>query len=442
MSQKYHLILFLVCSFFLGMTGKAQSYYFPPINGQEWETLAPESLSWCPENVDSLYRFLENNHTKAFILLQDGKIVLEQYFGTHTQNSYWYWASAGKTITAFMVGIAQQEGFLSIEDPTSDYLGAGWTNCTPEQEQQITILHQLTMTSGLDDEVPDNYCTFDSCLIYKADAGTRWSYHNAPYTLLDSVLQSATGNTLNNYVTQKLKTPIGMNGLFYKTGYNNVFFSDARSMARFGLLILNGGEWDGQRLMTEIAYFSHMTHPSQSLNQAYGYLWWLNGSSTFMVPGFQYVLPGSFSPHAPQDMIAALGKNGQFINVIPSSGQVWIRMGENPDSTEVPFLFNDRIWEYLNALDCTSLGVNNYTSATDNVHIFPNPAAETVTITANREMERVEIYSMDGKKVQFQELRADSGVLTINELSEGFYLLRIYMSGGLSVTRKMIKTCY
>jgi len=141
-------------------------------------------------------------------------------------------------------------------------------------------------------------------------------------------------------------------------------------------------------------------------------------------------------------MIAALGKNGQFINVIPSSGQVWIRMGENPDSTEVPFLFNDRIWEHLNALDCNGSSVRNFISSTDNVHIFPNPATEIVTIKANGEMERVEIYSMDGKKVKFQELRADRGVLTINELPEGFYLLRIYMIGGLSVTRKMIKTSY
>ena len=161
-----------------------------------------------------------------------------------------------------------------------------------------------------------------------------------------------------------------------------------------------------------------------------------------MVPGFQYVLPGSFSPHAPQDMIAALGKNGQFINVIPSRGQVWIRMGDNPDSTEVPFLFNDRIWEYLNALDCTGSGVRNFIFAADNVQIFPNPATETITVTANGEMERIEIYAMDGKKVQIHELRADRSVLTINELPEGFYLLKIYMSGGISVTRKMIKTSY
>jgi CubicO group peptidase (beta-lactamase class C family) len=92
-----------------------------------------------------------------------------------------------------MTGIAQQEGHLSISDTTSNYLGQGWTICTPQQEEKITIRHQLTMTSGLKDDVPDHYCTLDTCLIYQADAGARWAYHNGPYTLLDSVIEVATG---------------------------------------------------------------------------------------------------------------------------------------------------------------------------------------------------------------------------------------------------------
>ena len=157
----------------LSFGSKAQSLYFPPLTGDEWETVAPSSLGWCDERIDSLYDLLEENNTKAFIVLKDGKIVLEKYFGTFVQDSAWYWASAGKSLTACLVGIAQQEGFLSIEDTTSSYLGEGWTACTSDQEEKITIRHQLTMTTGLDDQVPENYCTLDTCLIYKADAGTR-----------------------------------------------------------------------------------------------------------------------------------------------------------------------------------------------------------------------------------------------------------------------------
>ncbi|MFN5735739.1 MAG: serine hydrolase domain-containing protein, partial [Flavobacteriales bacterium] len=308
------LILFLGCFF----GGKSQNLYFPPTVGSAWDTLAPASLGYCQPKIDSLYTFLEDNSTKAFILLKDGKIVLEKYFGGHTATSPWQWASAGKTITAFIVGIAQQEGHLSITDTTAQYLGQGWTNATPQQEEKITVRHQLTMTSGLDDGVPDHYCTLDTCLNYLANAGTRWAYHNGPYTLLDQVIANATGQSLNSYTTQKLKTPTGMTGSFFSVGYNNVFFSTARSMARFGLLILNQGNWNGNQLLTDAAYFNEMVNTSQNLNNSYGYLWWLNGKANFMVPTLQTVFPGYMCPNAPADMISAIGSGGQFLNVVPS----------------------------------------------------------------------------------------------------------------------------
>ncbi|MFZ1678406.1 MAG: serine hydrolase domain-containing protein [Saprospiraceae bacterium] len=193
-------ILFVLPTLFM----HAQSLYFPPLVGNTWDTLSPSSLGWCTDQISPLFDYLESTNTKAFIVLKDGKIVIEKYFGTFTRDSIWYWASAGKTLTSFMVGIAQQENKLSISDTTSQYLGQGWTNCTTAQEDKITIRHQLTMTTGLDDGVPENYCTLDTCLIYKADAGTRWAYHNAPYTLLDEVIQNATGVSLNVYINQKL----------------------------------------------------------------------------------------------------------------------------------------------------------------------------------------------------------------------------------------------
>jgi hypothetical protein len=166
----------------------SQSLYFPPASG-EWATMDPQELNWCSDRIDSLYQYLETNQSKAFVLLKDGKIVLESYFNGHSETANWYWASAAKTLTAFMVGQAQQQGLLDIDEPTSNYLGQGWTSCTPNQEQAITIRNQLTMTTGLNDGVIDDDCTESDCLEYLADAGSRWAYHNAPYTLLDSVMQ-------------------------------------------------------------------------------------------------------------------------------------------------------------------------------------------------------------------------------------------------------------
>jgi uncharacterized protein (TIGR02145 family) len=344
----------LVALWFLMSRLHAQPLYFPPQSPGLWDTLPPSTLGWCPARIDSLYALLDSNDTKAFILLKDGKIVLEKYFAGHSPNTLWRWASAGKTVTATLAGIAQQENLLQITDTTSTYLGPGWSNLTSAQEERINLRHQLTMTTGLDDGVPDLYCTDDTCLTYLVPPGTRWAYHNAPYTLLDPVLENATGRTLNQYLNQKIKTPTGMDGQFIVSGYNRVLFSTARSMARFGLLMLNRGVWNGVPILSDTAYFGQMTRSSQTLNQAYGYLWWLNGTSTHMVPRLRTVFSGPMFPSAPMDMIAALGSEGQFINVIPSTNMIWIRMGETPPSVPVDYLFNNVVWNAINQLICNT----------------------------------------------------------------------------------------
>ena len=170
--------------------------YFPPISGDAWEATSPESLEWDTSKIADLYKFLDDGSTRAFLVLKDGKIVLEHYAGKDilkisdfTKNSKWYWASAGKTLTSFLVGQAMVDGYLSLSDKSSKHMG-NWTALTSEQEDKITVKHQLTMTSGLDDS-GNSDCTDQNCLTYKADPGERWAYHNAPYTLLDSVIQGA-----------------------------------------------------------------------------------------------------------------------------------------------------------------------------------------------------------------------------------------------------------
>ena len=417
----------IIISFFLffGFSKlSAQNIYFPPLNGNTWDTITPQTLGYCQPKIDSLYNYLEANNTKAFILLKDGKIVLEKYFGTHTATTPWQWASAGKTITSFMTGIAQQEGYLSITDTTSSYLGQGWTNCTPEQEQKITIWNQLTMTSGLDDGGLDPFCTIDSCLVYNAEPGMRWAYHNAPYTLLDSVIENATGQTLNSYTTQKLKNPTGMTGAFLSVGYNNVFFSTARSMARFGSLILNKGNWNGNQIMSDTAYFNDMVNTSQNLNKAYGYLWWLNGKQSFMVPTLQTLFPGIICPNAPEDLIAAIGAGGQFLNVVPSQNLVWLRMGDEPTSSLVPFLLNDQIWEYVNQLTCSTSGMTEPMMMTDQINLYPNPSNQFMTLSVSEGMlNRIIIFDQLGSKVKEFHIGATSSVIDISRLDKGIYYL-------------------
>lgn len=432
--------LLLIITFLLSNSELlSQNSYFPPNNASNWETIPPGQLGYCTDKIDSLYTFLENSNSKAFILLQDGKIVLEKYFGTFTSDSSWYWASAGKSLTAFLVGIAQRENHFSITDTSSKYLGVGWTNLSSNQEEKITIWNQLSMTTGLDDGVADHYCTIDTCLNYKADAGTRWAYHNGPYTLLDKIMENSTGANLNNYMNQKLSSSTGITGLFLPSGYNNLFFSKPRSMARFGLLMLNKGIWNGTDVLQDSNYFSNMINSSQNLNKSYGYLWWLNGKESYMLPSLQLVIPGSISPNAPSDMYAALGKNGQIINVAPSKNLVWIRMGNDPGVGEVPTAFNDEVWKKINNLTCTvnskELKQVNHTS------IYPNPFKQELNIIniGDQTISQVTIYNNINQVVY--NLQSYNSQLNVNTSSfpAGTYHVKITGEDGKSTHQQVIK---
>jgi len=323
--------------------------YFPPVNNNTWETVSPASLNWNEAEMNNLYAYLQQKNTKAFIILKNGKIVVEKYFDSFTADSNWYWASAGKTMTAFLAGIAQQEGLLNINNKTSQYLGAGWTALPLAKENLITVRHQLTMTTGLEDNVPDRDCTVPSCFTYKADAGTRWAYHNGPYTLLEKVLANATSTTYNNYFQQKVRSPIGMNGAWLQVGYNNVLYTTPRSMARFGLLLLNKGIWEGTPILKDSTYFNSQVSSSQNFNLSYGYLTWLNGKASHMRPTLENVFTGSLIPNAPADLYAALGKNDQKIYVVPSQKLVIIRMGESAGNVQLALSsFDNELWEKLN----------------------------------------------------------------------------------------------
>lgn len=337
--------------------GGVPELYFPPISSNQWERSNPLDYGWDMSAIDELNQNLSINGTRAFILLKDGKIVIEEYFGKQIigsqdfdQNSNWYWASAGKTLTATLTIIAKQQGLLELGDPSSKYLGQGWTSLPLSDEEKVRVVHHLTMTTGLDDGVADSDNFDPENLKFLAEPGERWAYHNAPYTLMEQIVAQASGKPFGEYFNDVIGNKIGMNGFWQTIGFNNVYLSNARSMARFGLLILAEGSWNGNEVIKNDNNFSNMIQSSQSINQSYGYLWWLNGQSNFMIPGPQIQFPGSWAPDAPSDMVCGMGLNGQYVCVIPSMDMVLVRMGDNPDQSLVPIAYLNDIWQFLNKI--------------------------------------------------------------------------------------------
>lgn len=169
------VLLFVVFSCFKETTNTHiinpinESLYFPPLNSNEWTTTNAKDLNWNESQLQPLLNFLEEKNTKSFMILYNGKIVVEKYFNNHNSNSIWYWASAGKTLTTAVSGIAQKEGLLDINHKVSDYLGNNWTSIPLEKENLITCKNLLSMNAGLDDSLGNDLSPAN--LKYMADAG-------------------------------------------------------------------------------------------------------------------------------------------------------------------------------------------------------------------------------------------------------------------------------
>ncbi len=443
---KTHLALFaLVVSaalIALSLPQPLLAQYVPGAGAGDWETATPTSVGWNESAVPELLTYLEDTETRAFVALHDGRIVIEAYFNGFASDSTWVWYSAGKSLTAALVGLAQQEGLLSISDTTTEHLGR-WTLMSEEQEERITIRHQLTMTTGLDESVSFG-CTLRICVKYLADPGSRWVYHNAPYSLLRSVLESASGEDINDYTAARLGASIGLDGEWVASGYNNFYYSTARGAARFGLLIERGGEWGTTTVLTDTAYVREMTTPSQDLNPSYGYLWWLNGQSTYIAPESPESLPGPLAPSAPADAVVAAGAQGQFISVVPSHDLVWVRMGNNPSGGYVPTDYHESIWQRL-------APVIGYTPTTledpeegrgraeelGALEVYPNPAKARVWVET-RSGGDVVVYDVLGRRVFMREATLGAPTeLDIAHLKPGVYYI-VHQSGETSLARRSV----
>lgn len=319
------------------------SIYYPPLTGSTWETISPEKVGWNVTKLNELIDYVEDNNSTAFIILWKGRIVTENYWRNTTASSSFKIFSASKSVAAFLTGLAQEQGKLNINNKVSQYLGTGWSNATLQQENAITIKHLISMTSGLDDS-----------LNFEAAPDTKWHYNTIAYHRIYQVLAAAYGQTNTEYTREQLWDKIGMQHSFWdvEPGNGPSMSCSGRDMARFGLMIMSNGKWNGTPVMNDMSYYQAMLNSSQQLNPSYGYLWWLNGKSFYLLPGTTDERSDhSLMPNAPSDLVAALGYGDKKIYVVKSKDLVVIRHGlpSNAPVTHALSNFDNQIWTKLMA---------------------------------------------------------------------------------------------
>jgi len=307
-------------------------FYFPPSDGA-WERVDPPAAGWDPAKLGAVLDFAESRRSNGVVILLRGRILAQRPAGALPVEDV---ASVQKSVAATLFGIAKRKGLIKLEDPASKWLGTGWTKLPADQEQRITMRHLISMSSGLSDEFG-----------FEAEPGTKWRYNSPAYQKVMRALAKAAGKSENELTREWLTGPLGMRESVWKdrpgTGGMNELNTTAADLARFGLMILARGEWQGKRIVEDRAYFRQMLDSSQTMNPAYGFLWWLNGKQVVRANGST---APKLIPAAPDDLVAALGARGRKVHVVPSLGVVATRTGEEADRQGEP-PFDQRFWRLL-----------------------------------------------------------------------------------------------
>ena len=276
--------------------------------------------------------------TLSLLVVHRGRIVHERYApGVDITTRTRTWSTA-KSIAATLFGILADQGKLSLDKP----LGFAWLpqarGAVKDPRAAITLRHLLHMSSGL--ETVDNggleYAT-GSGMSYWAGAssvegarnrglirepGTSWDYENYDTLLAVYAMKQAIGDpqAYLQFPSEALLHRIGMRSTLLSTDRFGDFilssqvYTNARDLARLGLLYLQGGEWNGERLLSK-QWIDFVRTPApataQSGNQ-YGGHWWLVPDSRTDVP---------------KDAYSTAGNRGQYAVVVPSHDLVIVRRG-------------------------------------------------------------------------------------------------------------------
>lgn len=275
--------------------------------------------------------------TRAIIVVYDGQIVAERYapgFGKNTRFLGW---SASKSVTASLVGTLVADGKLALDapPPVPEWKEAG------DPRGKITLRQLLNMSSGLEFYEPYDPGSDSTRMLFERHdmgayaaskplahpPGTVWSYSSGTANILSRLVFQAAGGTLAGYeayARAHLFAPAGMTSAVFQPDETGDFvgssylYATARDWARFGLLYLDRGTINGQRLLPEsFVDFVRAPAPADPA-KGYGGQFWLNGVGKDGARQF---------PHLPADAYAAEGHNGEFVEIVPSRKAVIVRLG-------------------------------------------------------------------------------------------------------------------
>jgi len=300
-------IIAVICLLFTSLVGCSPSTEYQevidyePVLGDDWEISTPEAEGIDPELMAEMYYKASKMDTiYSLLVVKNGKITGEKYFNAGSIDQLSKRASVTKSYVSALVGIALDRGYLTSPDQKMlDFFPDIVDQVTDPRKKQITIRNMLEMKAGYPWEEEDaaawaalwsgEYLSHIAGIPLFTDPGTRFKYSNLTSHWLGIIVARASGMDLMSFGTQYLFSPLGvepgedwnrdLDG--YYIGCGDILFT-ARDMAKFGLLYLNEGRYEGNQLIPESWVKDSLeTYSEKAWSNighfheiGYGYQWW------------------------------------------------------------------------------------------------------------------------------------------------------------------------
>jgi CubicO group peptidase (beta-lactamase class C family) len=328
---------------------RSQNFEIPVVNNVPdsfWSSVTADSLltNKTKLNEATSMAFQEEFNkkpvlTKALVIVYKNKIIAEKYAAGYNQNSMFLGWSMAKSVIGALVGILAKQGKLNPAQPAPV---SEWQKAK-DGRQEITIENLLQQTSGLNfKEDYSSYSNATNMLFNKGDMagyteslplkikpGTEFYYSSGNSNILSGIVRNTVGEkNYHSFPYKELFYKLEMyhtlmepdaSGTFVGSSY---IWASARDYAKFGMLYLNDGVWNGERILPEGWVQKSTSAPAANHLKNYGYQFWLNGTNETNSSRKEFT-------QMPADFFYADGYGGQRIYIVPSMQLIAVRLGLN-----------------------------------------------------------------------------------------------------------------
>ena len=300
----------------------------------------PESQGVSSEAIAKFLRAADEkvNSMHSVMILRHGKVIAEAWWAPEDATKPHVLWSLSKSFTSTAVGLAVEEGKLSIEDRVVGFFPDDLPGEPSENLRKMQVKDLLTMSTGHADEpnVRQSQDWIKSFLAHPLPhpPGTFFRY-NTPATFMQSaIVQKVTGKTVVDYLQSRLFDPLGIQPPRWDTNPQGIslggygLFLKTEDIAKFGQLYLQNGKWEGKQLIPTTwvqkatsKQVSNGDNPSSDWNQGYGFQFWRCRHNAFRGDG----------------------KDGQFCVVMPDQDAVVV-MTANTTNMQAQLSL---VWDHL-----------------------------------------------------------------------------------------------